>query len=131
MRVKINLTLFASLLTILAASITVTGRADNEQFKNKYIKNQLAAAQAAQMRSGPGFELNGALERGRKTRYSVNGEDFNIDTHTEMVGDLSVGKPVHAVGKIKNGQKMADSVVVTESNQSISTSATDGLGAKH
>ena len=78
------------------------------------INRKIEEAKAELLKSGPKFGLVGVVERGRKTRYSVNGEDFDISPSAVIQGDLRVGSTADVSGDIlENGAlKRATTIVV-------------------
>jgi hypothetical protein len=49
------------------------------------------------------FNLKGLLQRGRRSVFSVNGEDFFISPETWIVGDPTVGQIVEVHGIVRSG----------------------------
>jgi hypothetical protein len=91
--------------------------------QQEYLQRQFEEAKAAQMKEGPSFEINGILERDKMRRYVVNGEEIVIGSFTDVQGGtLKEGSPVHVVGKIKSGQKLAEQVLVQTLNKNDNSS---------
>ena len=97
----------------------------NAQTHKFDMKNEMARAKQQVLNSGPGFELVGKVEHGKKTPYSINGEDFTITIKTQVEGELQIGANADVSGKILEGnKKVANLAVVAQSNQSQESSST-------
>lgn len=61
---------------------------------------------------GPRFNLIGEVQPGVKSKYSINGEDFDISQKTRVYGSLNIGSYATVSGDIINGLKQARIVQV-------------------
>jgi hypothetical protein len=78
------------------------------------------ADQAAEIRkriaSGPPqFSLIGKLERGDDSEYSVNKEDFIIDSETRINGDLKIGRSAMIRGNRIGNRNYAKKIIIENS----------------
>ena len=51
----------------------------------------------------PRFSLTGELSPGKRTLYAINGIDFQVDTNTWVVGELTCGASVSVCGVYRKG----------------------------
>ncbi|MCB0343794.1 MAG: hypothetical protein KDD66_01685 [Bdellovibrionales bacterium] len=49
------------------------------------------------------FDLHGEVQLGNRTRFSICGTDFDVDSNTFVIGDLELGKVASVHGVISPG----------------------------
>lgn len=49
------------------------------------------------------FSLHGEVQLGNRTRYSICGTDFSVDSNTWVIGDLELGRIADVRGVITPG----------------------------
>ena len=95
--------LFCCLLFVVPSMLFAQSEAE--------IKQQYQAKLEA-YKKAPGFGMNGTVERGRTARYSMNGNDFEVNKKTRINGNLKVGSVGRVQGFRKDGKFIATSVFV-------------------
>ena len=58
------------------------------------------------------FALEGAIQAGTNSPFSINGKDFSITDDTWVVGDLEIGAYASVRGPLKGGKRVATKVVI-------------------
>jgi hypothetical protein len=70
----------------------------------------------------PQFSLIGKLERGDDSEFSVNGEDFVIDSDTRINGNLQIGRSAMVRGDRIGDRNYAKKILVEQSDHSSNSS---------
>jgi len=106
----------SALICSTAFSVYSASAQDTTESLEENLNAQVTALTEQVKAEGPKFMLSGPLEAGVKSKYSVNGEDFDTDVEMEVFGvdSLSLGQNVQASGLIVDGKKIATKVVVQE-----------------
>jgi hypothetical protein len=60
----------------------------------------------------PRFSLIGKIEKGAQSEYSVNNEDFIIDSNTRISGSLTIGRSATVMGDRIGGRNYAKKITV-------------------
>jgi hypothetical protein len=80
------------------------------------LTKRIEEAKTESLKSGPKFELVGIIEKGSRSTFSINGEDFTITSSATIIGSLKNGKKAIVSGKIISGIKYAESITISESS---------------
>ncbi len=73
----------------------------------------------------PQFSMIGELTKGRTTEFSVNGEDFVIDSDTRVSGTLRHGKSATIRGQRLGNRNYAKKIFIQENNLKTETITTN------
>jgi hypothetical protein len=88
----------------------------SEQEVAQDIARQAEELKKALLAKGPQFSLAGPVEILKGGLYSIGGEEFRINSETEIVGDLKPGAMTEARGPFKpKSPKIAAKVIVHDS----------------
>lgn len=79
------------------------------------ILSQMRQMISDSVRKGGRFSMQGQVEIGHNTTYSMNGEDFEVDPNAIISGRLRAGVRADVEGPLlPNGRKIATSVIVND-----------------
>lgn len=108
---------------VLSGFLVTTAYAQDAELQES-LNDQVVSLTEQVKAEGPMFMLSGTLEKGKEARYSVNGEDFDVDDATELYGEnsLTLGQKVQASGLIRDGKKTAEKVIIQEKRPSLRSS---------
>jgi hypothetical protein len=76
------------------------------------LEDQAIAIRKSIEAGPPQFSLIGEIQKGLKSDYSVNGEDFIIDSETRVTGELKIGKSVMIRGQRIGSRNYAKKIFV-------------------
>ncbi len=88
------------------------------------MRKRVVAKQRLILKGPPQFIINGKVERGNKTKYAINGEDFELAEDADTGSSIEYGKYAQVEGYIINGrQKVGKRVLDTKREETNSHTA--------
>jgi hypothetical protein len=77
-------------------------------------RRERSSPESSSEQSGIQFSIEGPLEQGKKTLFSVNGYDLNTTKDTWIFGELVIGNFIKVKGVIQKGQtRVCTSIIST------------------
>ena len=121
---------FINVLFLFSLCLTCINTASaQEEPKDPQVPDVTLGDQASAIRSKilsgpPGFTLVGEIERSSKGDYSINGENFVIDSDARINGDLAIGKQAEIRGHRIGGINYAKKIIVSSKTESPNSRST-------